>query len=342
MKNIFKKYVCIRQHDIKDCGAACLATISKQYRFKTPISKIREVAGTDKQGTSAYGLIKAAEQLGFSAKGVKANNKEDIFSEFPLPAIAHVIIDGKLLHYVVIHEISKNKIIISDPAKGIVKYTPEEFFKIWTGVLIFMVPSESFKKGNETKGLFSRFFHLMIPQKKLIINVFLGSILLTLLGIMGSFYFKFIIDDILPYGLEKTLHILSIGFVVLTIFKIVINAFRTQLLIYLGQKIDIPLMLGYYNHVVELPMSFFGTRETGEIISRFNDASKIRDALSSATLTIMIDTIMVVVGGIILYSQNSMMFFLTLIPLIFYGVIVFAFNKSLENVNEKQWRVMQN
>ena len=81
-----------------DCGAACLATISKQNGCKIGITQIREVAGTDKQGTNAYGVIKAAEQLGFSAKGVKGN-KEAFFSEFPLPCIAHVIVDGQLLHY---------------------------------------------------------------------------------------------------------------------------------------------------------------------------------------------------------------------------------------------------
>ena len=145
MGTIFKKYICIKQHDLKDCGAACLATISKQYGLKYPISRIREVAGTDKQGTSAYGIIKAAEKLGFSAKGVKANENEDIFSEFPLPAIAHVVIDETLLHYVVVHKITKKQITIADPGKGIVKYTPEEFFKIWTRVLIFLVPNEKFK-----------------------------------------------------------------------------------------------------------------------------------------------------------------------------------------------------
>ena len=131
---MLKKYQCIKQHDITDCGAACLATISKQYGLKIPITQIREVAGTYKQGTNAYGVIKAAEELGFSAKGVKGDQGA-FFSEFPLPAIAHVVIDEKLLHYVVIHKITKKQVIIADPAKGIVKYTPEEFFKIWTGVL---------------------------------------------------------------------------------------------------------------------------------------------------------------------------------------------------------------
>ncbi len=331
--NIFKRYVCIKQHDIKDCGAACLATISKQYGLKIPISKIREAAGTDKQGTSAYGLIKAAEKLGFTAKGVRANKPEDIFNEFPLPAIAHVIIDGRLLHYVVIHKITKKELIIADPAKGIVRYTPEEFFKIWTGVLILMVPTVQFKKGDETQGLFSRFFALLKPQKRLIVHIFFVSLIFTVLGIIGSFYFKFLMDSILPNGLVKTLNMLSIGIIVLYIFKVLLNAFRTQLLLYLSQNIDIPLMLGYYNHVIELPMNFFDTRKVGEIISRFNDAARIREAISGATLTIMIDTLMVIVGGAILYSQNHMLFGITLIPVVLYAIIVWVFNNSLKSIN---------
>lgn len=200
--------------------------------------------------------IKAAEKLGFTAKGVKANKPEDIFGEFPLPAIAHVIVDGKLLHYVVIHKISKKELIIADPGEGIVKYTPEEFFKIWTGILIIIVPTVQFKKGDETKGVFSRFFDLLKPQKRLLTNIFFASIIYTILGILGSFYFKFLMDSVIPDGLIKTLNMLSIGVVMLSIFQVMLNAFRTQMLIYLEQNIDIPLMLGYYNHVLELPMNF--------------------------------------------------------------------------------------
>jgi ABC-type bacteriocin/lantibiotic exporter with double-glycine peptidase domain len=335
MKNPFKKYICIKQHDIKDCGAACLATISKQYGLKIPISKIREVAGTDKQGTSAYGLIKAAEQLGFTAKGVKVSKPEDIFTEFPLPCIAHVVVDGSFLHYVVIHKITKKEILIADPAKGMVKYTPEDFFKIWTGVLILMVKSAEFKKGDETKGLFSRFFGLIKPQKALVLNIFFASLIFTILGIIGAFYFQVLVDEVLQYNLLTTLHILSIGFIVLSIFKILLNAFRSQLLMYLAQRIDIPLMLGYYEHVINLPMNFFGTRKVGEIVSRFNDATKIREAISGATLTIMIDTLMAIAGAIILFIQNRLLFGLTLISVILYAIIVYAFNKPIKNINRE-------
>ena len=329
------KYYCVKQHDITDCGAACLATISKQYGLNLSISKIREVAGTDKQGTNAYGMIKAAEQLGFSAKGVKGD-KEAFFTEFPLPAIAHVVVDGSLLHYVVIHKITKKQIIIADPGKGIVKYTPEEFFKIWTGVLILLVPTSKFQKGNENKGVLSRFFGLMFPQKRLLLNIFLSSLIITVFGILASFYFRFIMDDIVPNSLRKTLITLSIGVIVLYIFKAVLEAFRNHLMLYLSQKLDIPLILGYYQHVLGLPMNFFGTRKVGEIVSRFMDASKIRDAISSATLSIMIDTLMALVGGIVLFSQNHLLFGISVIVVALYGVIVFAFNKPVKKINEKQ------
>lgn len=332
---MLKKYHCIKQHDYKDCGCACLATICKTYGLKYPISKIREVSGTDKEGTSALGIVKAAENLGFSAKGVKANKPEDIFSVVPLPAIAHVVIDKNFLHYVVIHKISEKEIIIADPAKGIVKYKPNDFFTIWTGILLIMSPTVDFKKGNEVKGVFSRFFDLIKPQKGLLANIFLASILITIFGILGSFYFKFLLDDIVPNNLKESLTIFSIGFIVLALFKVILEAFRTQLLIHLGQRLDIPLMLGYYDHVINLPMNFFGTREVGEIISRFNDASKIRDAISGVTLTMMIDVLMVLIGGFILYSQSTLLFGITIIPLILYGIIVFAFKNNIEKVNRE-------
>lgn len=341
-----RKYYCIKQHDMTDCGAACLATISKQYGFKTSITRIREVAGTDKQGTNAYGVIKAAEQLGFSAKGVKGD-KNALFSEFPLPCIAHVVVDGTLLHYVVIHKITTKEIILADPGKGIVKLTPEEFMGEgaaegkppvyqWTGILILMVPGQNFEKGDETQGLFERFLFLLLPQKRLLLHVFIASLLITAMGILGSFYFKVLLDDVLSAGLMKTLTILSIGVILLNLFKVVLSAFRSHLMLYLSQKLDIALLLGYYRHVLKLPMNFFGTRKVGEIISRFNDASKVRDAISGATLTIMIDTLMAVAGGVILYMQNAYMFGVTAIVIVLYFIIVLSFNRWYKKLNQAQ------
>lgn len=328
---MFKKYVCIKQHDQKDCGVACLATISKQHGLKVPISKLREVAGTDKQGTNVLGLIKAAEEIGFTAKAVKGDMTA-FFQDFPLPAIAHCVIDNQLLHYVVIHKITEKEVIIADPAKGIVKYTPEEFFKIWTGILVLLTPTTEFQKGDETQGLFSRFWHLLKPQKGLFFQIFVGSILYTLLGIAGAFYFQFLIDEILVFNLEKSLHFISLGMLILYTFQILLDAFRNYLLLHISQKLDISLILSYYNHVLKLPMGFFGTRKVGEIVSRLMDASKVREALSGATLTIVLDSIMVVVGAAILYAQNAFLFGITLII-----VPIYILNFCTGYINNKEF-----
>lgn len=146
----------------------------------------------------------------------------------------------------------------------------------------------------------------------------------------GSFYFQFLIDDILPNNLSKDLFSISIAMLVLIIFKIITEFFRSILLIYMAQNIDIPLLLGYYKHVIRLPMNFFSTRKVGEIISRFNDGGKIRDAISSATITLMIDVVMALAGGIVLYIQNSKLFLSCLIPIILYLILILSFKNKLK------------
>ena len=158
-----KTYYCIKQHDITDCGPACIAIIAKQCGLKLPITKIRQIAGTDRRGTNAFGVLKAAEECGFSGKGVKAEREHLFSTDLPLPVIAHVIVDKKLQHYVVIQKVTKKYILIADPGKGLVKYSHDDFFSIWTGILLLLSPAEEFVKGDETQGLFKRFFHILLP-----------------------------------------------------------------------------------------------------------------------------------------------------------------------------------
>ena len=186
-----KKIKCIKQHDLKDCGPACLTMISRYYGLKTSISKIREIAGTDLQGTNVQGLLEAGEKLGFDVKGVKATNVDALY-EISLPAIAHVVIEGGLLHYVVIEKIKKNKIYIVDPGQGYVTYSVEEFCNMWTGILVLMTPTLQFKKKNDSTNNLSRFFHLIKTQTNLLLPLFLSSIFFNIFSLIGAFYFKFL------------------------------------------------------------------------------------------------------------------------------------------------------
>jgi len=162
---------------------------------------------------------------------------------------------------------------------------------------------------------------MLIPQKHLMINVFLMNIVLTVFSIISSFYVKFLMDGIIPYGAEKILHVVSIAFVGLYLLRIILNAFRS----YLSIRLDIPLMLGYYGHVTKLPLKFFPTRQIVEITSRFQDVGVIKDTVSGAALTIMLDSMMVIFGGIILYAINPTMFMITVIIAILYGILVYGF-----------------
>ncbi|WP_430477256.1 peptidase domain-containing ABC transporter [Bacillus cereus] len=330
-----KKFTYIKQQDLKDCGPACLAMISRHYGFTMPISKIREVAGTDLEGTNIKGLIEAGGKLGFDVKGVKATKPEDL-KEIPLPAIAHIVGSNGFLHYVIIYKVKDNKIYIADPEKGLITYLLGEFCQMWTGILVLLSPGQNFQKGKETQGTFSRFLSLLKSQTNLLVPLFFASIFFNLFGLLGAFYFKFLIDDILTNQLLQTLHIVSIGIIILYIFKVLLSYFRTHLILYLSRRIDIQLMLGYYRHVVGLPMNFFETRKVGEIISRFMDASKIREALSTITVTLMLDTVMVTLGGILLYTHNATLFGVTLLLIPFYIGIIFAFHKPYQIINREE------
>lgn len=342
------RYYSVKAHDTTDCGAACIATVCKQYNLEMSIAKIREHSGTDKQGTSVYGMVKALEEFGFTAKAVKGN-RNSLYEQFSLPCIAHVVVQGNMMHYVVIQKITKKYILISDPAKGLVKLSFEEFlgpevfdentdsnFYKWSGILILLQPNTSFKKGKHKISFFQQYINLLLPQKKIFSIILLASLLVNIIGIGVTYYFQALIDYILPCNIKKTLAVISIGVIILYIFKVLLDAFRNHLLIYLNQRLDISLLLGYYRHVIELPMNFFGTRKVGEIVSRFNDASKVREVIASGTVSIVIDTVMAVGGGILLYCQNSLLFGITFILVLLYIIIVICFDKIFDKLNREQ------
>ena len=331
---MFKKYYSILQNDEKDCGPACILTIAKQFGSDISIAKLREISGTDRNGTNIAGMLKGLEYLGFDGKAVRVEDKK-ITNEISFPIIAHIKTEKNFLHYIVIHKVSKKMILVSDPAIGMKKYSHEEFEKIWTGILILVEPKKEFKRIKENNNSLMKFFLILKKQKKLLWNVFLVSMLYTFLGIVSSFYFKFLIDYVLKDNLLNTLNILMIGVITLGIIKIFLGAFRNYLLLFLSQRIDIFILLGYYNHIIRLPMKFFSTRKTGEIISRFSDASNINDTMSETILVLMLDTIMSISGGIILYFQNRDLFFIAIIMLLLYIIIVFSFKKIIKNINNE-------
>ena len=268
----------IKQHDIRDCGAACLASVAAHYKLELPIARIRQYASTDKRGTNVLGLLNAADKMGFNAKGVKGDKKS--LSLIPLPAIAHVVMGEKenpLHHFVVIYKVEKELIEVMDPGQGeIVKYSFEDFLRIWTGVFVLIEPSQNFEPKSEKTSVFTRFKNLLLPHKKVLFQALVGAIIYTLLGLSTSIYIEKVTDYVLVGGNTRLLNLLSVIMIIILLLQTFIGSYKSVLVLRTGQLMDAKLILGYYKHLLKLPQRFFDTMQIGEITSRINDAVKIR------------------------------------------------------------------
>ena len=251
------------------------------------------------------------------------------------PFIVHVIKNGNLMHYYVVTGQDKNTIHIADPnpAVKMTKIARENFEKEWTGVAIFLAPTPDYKPHKDKKNGLLSFIPILTKQKGLISNIILATLLVTIINIIGSYYLQSIIDTYVPDQMKNTLGVISIGLAFVYILQQILTYAQDYLLLILGQRLSIDVILSYIKHVFHLPMSFFATRRTGEIVSRFTDANSIIDALASTILSIFLDVSIVLIISIVLFSQNIYLFFISLLALPIYTVIIFVFMKPFERMN---------
>ncbi|WPK75404.1 Lactococcin-G-processing and transport ATP-binding protein LagD [Eubacterium callanderi] len=306
------------------------------YHKELSITKLRDVLGTDIKGTTLAGLAKGAEFLGFETKALRVD-MENFQEPFTLPAIAHVLTDEGLAHYIVIRKIKKGNVWISDPAKGDERMSVVDFYDDFDGILLLLKPTEKFVESKQkTKSVFDHFMKLILAQKKLFIYAIIASLLLTVFGIISSLFNKFFMDEILPYHLEKELLIYVIAFGLLGLTQAAVGFIRSHMLLYLSQKIDIPLVLGYFNHIFNLPVRFFATRKVGDILTRFSDSFTIKNVLTSIYLTIIIDVVMTVASGVILYVMNKSLFAVIVVITFISAILIYIFKRPYKKINYEQ------
>ena len=326
--------ITIKQRDITDCGAACLASVAEHYKLKLPVAKIRQYASTDKKGTNVLGLIEAATKLGFEAKGVKG--ALDSLSKIPLPAIAHVIVKERLHHYVVIYKVTNKYIEVMDPGDGKMhKKTVEEFTKEWTGVLVLLLPDETFSQGNEKIANTFRFWQLIQPHKAIVIQALFGALVYTVLGLSTSIFVQKITDYVLVDGNRNLLNLMSLIMIGILLLQIFIGTVKTIFTIRTGQQIDALLILGYYKHLLKLPQQFFDTMRVGEIISRVNDAVKIRTFINDVSINLVVNVFIVFLSFALMFSYYWKLALLMLAVIPVYLGIYWVTNKLNKKMQRK-------
>ncbi|MFV0471095.1 MAG: peptidase domain-containing ABC transporter [Paludibacteraceae bacterium] len=327
----------VKQRDITDCGAACLASVASHHKLQMPVARIRQIAGTDTKGTNVLGMVTAAEKLGFSAKGVKG--LPDSLTKIPLPAIAHVVIkrnEMELHHYVVVYKISGEKITFMDPADGDMHTeTVEAFQTKWSGVLILLMPNDNFMARDEKVSNFGRFVFLLAPHKTVLLQCLIGAIFYTVLGLSTSIYIQKITDNVLPSGNTNLLNVLSVAMLLILLFQILLGVFQALLMMKTGQQIDSRLILGYYKHLLRLPQRFFDTMRTGEIISRINDAVKIRAFINDTSISLIVNVFIVAFSFILMfvYSWKLALLMLAVIPLF---TLIYVITNKLNKRQERK------
>ena len=323
----------VLQHDESDCGAACISIILQYFGKTVPLRKIRNASGTDCAGTSGYGIIKGAEKFGLSCKGLMSPQK-DRLEEIPFPAVFHT--REKVEHYVVVYKVTSRHVYISDPGKGLYKMERKKFLEWWTGVFFIFFPASNFQKGNDNSGLLLRFLSLLKPHKRLVTEILLASLILSFFGVIVSFYFRFLIDEVLYSQVRSTLNLCSISYLLVILFQSLVSFCRNKIILHLGIKVDVSLLSDFICHLMHLPLNFFTSRKTGEILSRVNDAETVKNAISSTTLGIILDSVMLLVGGFFLFKMGSSLLVISIIPVIISALVVWLYSKPFNRrIKEK-------
>lgn len=334
-KTRLRKYVA--QVDEQDCGVAALSMVLNQHGGSVSLATLREYANTNASGTTALGIVNAAQKLNFETKAARADESVFLNADMPLPFLVHVEKPGGLLHYYVVYGFSKKHIWIADPniKVGKTKMVREKFNQEWTGVVIFLTPAPDYVPSQNTNGNIGKILSMLIRQKSVIALIVIAALLVTLISLAGSYYLQSVIDMYIPGGMVNALGVISIGLIVSYIVQQILSYGRDYLLVVLGQRIAIDVMLSYVRRLFILPMKFFETRRIGDIISRFGDASAIIDVIASSTLTLFLDAGIVLFIGLGLAIQNTQLFMITFVSLPIYLLIALLFKKLFERMNNE-------
>ncbi|RZL38348.1 MAG: peptidase domain-containing ABC transporter, partial [Pedobacter sp.] len=342
-----KKFPFYKQPDAKDCGPTCLRIIAKHYNKSIPLQQIRTLSETTREGSGLLGLSNAAENLGFRTLGVKIDF-DTLVAEAPLPCIVH----WNKNHYVVVYHIDKtNKVYVSDPSYGLITYNKEEFIKHWIGenanekteegIALILETSPSFYKNefdeDEKKTSFAFLSRYLLKYKSLVIQLAIG----LLAGSLLSLIFPFLTQSIVDVGIQNQdinfIYLVLLAQVMLFVGKMGIEIIRSWILLHLSTRINISIISDFFIKLMRLPISFFDTRMTGDIMQRINDHHRIEQLLTSSSLDTLFSMVNLIIFSIVLLVYDYRLFVVYLLGAILYVAWITFFLKKRKELDYKMF-----
>lgn len=331
LRNYRKYYTA--QLTSQDCGVASFSMILKYYNSSYPLEFLNKITKSDSTGTSILGIIEGGEELGLRSKAFKADENLFNLKKIPFPFIAHMDKGDSGSHYYVVFQKKGDKLIIGDPDPdiGLTTIDISEFSSEWDGISIFFDITEDYHA--EKHEIKNKYFELLMPHKRLIARLTMLSFIIALISILSAYFLQVMIDYIIPISNLNLLWMLAGGLIIAYVFNSLILFYRQISVTVFGQKLSIEITLIYIHYLFSLPTSFFISRKTGELVSRFNDSSKITDALGSTVISIFLDFTMVIFTGCFLFIQDKRLFLISLISLPLYCLIILIFGEKFNKAN---------
>lgn len=333
------KYIHTKQQEEYDCGIACVASIFKYYNLHHGINYLRDQIGY-RNGYSLKDLISLFNQINhFSCKAVEIS-EQDI-----RVALKHI--DGPCIalinkevneyyegHYIIIYKRKGNKLVISDPSNDkISKITIEEFKKYTTGIFL-LIESKNCNSDKKTS-YHNNFIKELIRNNKLSISfVLVLSILFVMFSISNSFFFKLLIDEIIPHTYDYLLLQFTLIFLGINFLSNAFDYLRSYIVNKAAIKLDQSISKEFFRKILKLPINFFENRDDGDIISRFNDIYYIRNLVNVAFVSVILNTVIFLGIGFVLYSINILLFFTVLILTLILIAISFMYYDILQKRNK--------
>ncbi|WP_426477110.1 peptidase domain-containing ABC transporter [Chryseobacterium sp. CBSDS_008] len=354
-----KKFPFYKQPDTKDCGPTCLRIVSKYYGKSISLQQIRNLSETTREGSSLLGLSDAAENLGFRSMGVQIDFNT-LTEEVPFPCVAH----WNKNHFVVVYKIDKNnKVYISDPSYGLITYTREEFIRFWIGenanenteegIVLILETTPSFFQtefdAEESKASFTFLSKYLLKYKTLVIQLAVG----LLGGSLLSLIFPFLTQSIVDVGIQNQdinfIYVVLLAQIMLFLGRMGIETIRSWILLHLSARINISIISDFFIKLMKLPISFFDTRMTGDIMQRINDHHRIEQLLTSSSLNTLFSLVNLIIFSIVLLFYDYRLFIVYLVGAVLYiGWISFFLKKRKEldykrfsQVSQEQSKVIE-
>ena len=313
-----------RQHGIKDCGVTCLYNIIKYYNGNISMSKLRKLTKTNENGTNVYNIVNASNSLGLKAEAYKCEFND--LSNVKLPIIAHIKLDNKFDHFVILEKINNEKIIVQDPIRGKVVYDDISFKKEWTGSIITFDKMNNLVKEKQN-GAFINLKSYIFLYKKILLFFLVLTILASLFSLLNSFYLSSL------YNQKNNYHIVLFLFLLFSVFKIITDYIRNSIVFDFDNNFDSKLTNNIYKKILSLPLKYHHSRPVGDIMSRVNDLSSIKEFINFVSFSLITDFLFVIIIFIIIFFINKLLFLLLIIFALTYMFVYLLFRDKIYSMS---------